>query len=164
MTYAQMAEKYRSGTLTWEEAQSFVNEHDLGIWRFRGVIPMSETTPFTDEDISKELLCFANDLADDLTSYWAKKRKTFADVHGKARKRIKLERNRLKKRLLAYADVFNEYCGKPVLCVRARQGGNNRPYYPIDTSHPRYLTDIDSYFDDTYCSIFYDFTKEEETK
>lgn len=77
-------------------------------------------------------------------------------VHGKDKNKIKLEWKHIEKAYRKEYDTFNKYCGKDVLYVHARQGGGNRPYYPIDTKHPRYLEDLDDAFDCTYCDIYYD--------
>ena len=75
------------------------------------------------------------------------------------RNTIKLENKKDEERIRTNMNMFNSYVGKDILYVHARQGGGNRPYYPIDTKHPMYLSDCDDYFDDTYCDIYYDLTK-----
>ena len=83
----------------------------------------------------------------------------FSKVHGKDRKEIKRLWKELRKSFTATFEMWNRYAGKDVLCVHARQGGGNRPDYPIDVKHPMYLADIDDPWDSTYCDIYYDLSK-----
>lgn len=83
----------------------------------------------------------------------------FSKVHGKDRKEIKRHWKKIRKSFIATVEMWNRYAGKDVLCVHARQGGNNRADYPIDTEHPMYLADIDDPWDSTYCDIYYDLSK-----
>lgn len=83
----------------------------------------------------------------------------FSKVHGKTRKHIKFAWKKIVKAYHAQYDMWNEYVGKNVLYVHARQGGGNRPWYPIDTKHPMYLNDVDDAWDCTYCDIYYDLDK-----
>jgi len=161
MTYQQFLEKYRAHCMTDEDAIGFLNEHGIEFARFRGTFPMNGQTPFTDEEIMLILNDYLECRANIYTPFGKRERK-FSDLHGKRRKEAKRYRNRLKRRLIAFASVWNKYCGKNVLCVRSRQGGNNREWYPIDTKHPRYIEDVDDWFDDTYCYAFYDFKEKGE--
>lgn len=81
-------------------------------------------------------------------------------VNRKDRKIIKLKNKEDEKRIKTNITMFNSYVGKNVLYVHARQGGNNRTYYPIDTKHPMYLSDCDDLWDDTYCDIYYNLENE----
>lgn len=83
----------------------------------------------------------------------------FSKVHGKDRKHIKYKWKVITKKFTAQFDMWNRYVGKNVLYVHARQGGDNRLYYPIDIKHPMYLDDIDDAWDSTYCDIYYDLDK-----
>lgn len=83
----------------------------------------------------------------------------WSKVNRSDRNTIKLKNKKDEERIIKNMNMFNSYVGKDVLYVHARQGGDNRPYYPIDTMHPMYLSDCDDYWDDTYCDIYYDLTK-----
>ncbi len=83
----------------------------------------------------------------------------WSKVNRKNRNIIKLKNREDEKRIRTNFEMFNSYVGKDVLYVHARQGGGNRLYYPIDTTHPMYLSDCDDYYDSTYCDIYYDLTK-----
>lgn len=83
----------------------------------------------------------------------------WSKVNRKDRNIIKLVNREDEKRIRTNFKMFNSYIGKDVLYVHARQGGGNRDYYPIDTSHPMYLSDCDDWWDSTYCDIYYDLTK-----
>ena len=86
----------------------------------------------------------------------------WSKVRRKDRNAIKLRNRKDDKRILTNLNMFNSYCGKDVLYVHARQGGGNRSWGPIDTTHPMYLSDCDDYWDSTYCDIYYDLTKSKE--
>lgn len=86
----------------------------------------------------------------------------WSKVNRKDRNAIKLKNKEDEKRIRTNFEMFNSYVGKNVLYVHTRQGGGNRPYYPIDTKHPMYLSDCDDYWDSTYCDIYYDLTKGKE--
>ena len=86
----------------------------------------------------------------------------YSKLNRKVRNAIKLRNRKDDKRILANLGMFNSYCGKDVLYVHARQGGGNRSWCPIDTTHPMYLSDCDDYWDSTYCDIYYDLTKSKE--
>lgn len=83
----------------------------------------------------------------------------FTKVHGEDRKHIKFIWKKIEAAYTNQYEMFNKYVGKNVLYVHARQGGNNRDWYPIDTKHPMYLDDVDDAFDNTYCDIYYDLDK-----
>lgn len=83
----------------------------------------------------------------------------FSKVHGKDRNHIKYEWKKIEKAFRSQYEMFNSFVGKNVLMVHARQGGGNRPWYPIDTKHPMYICDIDDAWDSTYCDIYYDLDK-----
>ena len=83
----------------------------------------------------------------------------FSKIHGKDRKFLKYKFKKIEKAYREQYEMFNSFVGKDVLMVHARQGGWNRPYYPIDTTHPMYLCDVDDAWDCTYCDIYYDLTK-----
>lgn len=85
----------------------------------------------------------------------------WSKVRRKDRNAIKLQNRYDEKRIRTNMNMFNSYVGKDVLYVHARQGGGNREYYPIDTTHPMYLSDCDDWYDSTYCDIYYDLSKGE---
>ena len=159
MTYQDFLDEYRGSCITYDEAIAFLNEHGIDFPRLRNAFPMNDETPYTDDEIVQNL----NDYLDykaAIDTPVGKKERKFSDLHGKKRKEVKRYRNQIRKRLIAFASIWEKHCGKNVLCVRSRQGGNNRGYYPIDTNHPRYMEDVDDWFDDTYCYAFYDFKEE----
>lgn len=86
----------------------------------------------------------------------------YSKLRRKDRNAIKLRNRKDDKRIITNLNMFNSYCGKDVLYVHARQGGGNRGWCPIDTTHPMYLSDCDDYWDSTYCDIYYDLTKSKE--
>ena len=83
----------------------------------------------------------------------------FSKVNDRDKKHIEDRWKMIEERYTSQFTMFNKYCGKDVLYVHARQGGGNRPDYPINTNHPMYLGDVDDAFDKTYCDIYYDLSK-----
>lgn len=156
MTYQQFLDKDRVAESSEDEKIAFLNEHGIEFSRFRDAWPMNDQTPCTDEEIVL-LLNEYLDLRAAMDTPNGKKERKFSDLHGKKRKEVKRYRNQMRKHLVAFASIWDRHCGKSVICVYSRQGGNNRKWYPIDTKHPRYIEDVDDWFDDTYCYAFYDF-------
>ena len=80
-------------------------------------------------------------------------------LHGKKKKRARLEEKHITKRYIENAEVFNRYVGQDVLYVHARIGSNNRLYYANEwkliKTHPLYLADVDDWVDPTYCDIYF---------
>ena len=168
-----------------EDLENILNELHIDIRRLRGLRLMKDQEPTDqkdiDETIREEKIRYAKDwLQQHDDSGWSswkadKKHPAFiygkdeegnwevvdidiSKVHGKDKRKIKLEWKHIKRNYTKEYLTFNKYCGQDVLYVHARQGGGNRSYYPIDTQHPRYLEDLDDAFDCTYCDIYYDLT------
>lgn len=82
----------------------------------------------------------------------------FSKVHGKNRKILKFKFKQIEKAVKTQFNLFNKYVGKNVLYIHARQGGYNRQWCGTNklAQHPLYLGDIDDYYDDTYCDIYFD--------
>lgn len=161
MEKEEFIKKLKSGELTDEELFVFLDSIGIDLPRLRGAYFLDEIKDFETllgHSIAEEISTYADYQASFYDHFWNKP-KTFADMHGKKRKHIKLLSKQYRKRLENFADKVDKYFGKPILCLYARQGGDNRKLYPIDSTHPRYLFDIDAYFDNTYCYIFYDFSK-----
>lgn len=156
MTYQQFLEKHRLENNSEDDEIAFLEEHDIEFPRLHNVFPMNDETPYTDDEIIQHLNNYL-DYKAAMDTPIGRKRRKFSDLHGKKRKKVKRYRNQMKKRLITFASVWNKYYGKNVLCVRSRQGGANRELFPIDTKHPRYIEDVDDWFDNTYCYAFYKF-------
>ena len=166
-----------------ENLEGILNDLNIEIKRLRGLRLMKFQTPTGQEEIDKEIkeaqVRYAKDWIQQHCDWtwcsWKADRKhpsfvygkdeegnrivvdvDITKIHGKDKKKIKLEWKHIKRNYQNQFDMFNKYCGKDVLYVHTRQGGGNRSAYPIDTQHPRYLEDIDDCFDCTYCDIYYD--------
>lgn len=169
-----------------EDLGDILGDNNIEIARLRGLRLMKNEKPVSDEKlkemIADEQTAYAinwikqrNDWcwSSSRDRYWHKsfiygKDKNgydevigvdFTKVHGKLRKHIKFAWKKIVKAYTAQYEMFNKYAGKNVLYVHARQGGGNRPWYPIDTKHPMYLSDVDDAWDSTYCDIYYDLDK-----
>lgn len=169
-----------------EKYQKILDDNQIKIARLRGLRLMKEEELITDEDIQKRISEEKTDYAVDWLRQhcdwcWSstkadKRHKSFvygkdengertvigvdfSKVHGKDRKHIKHHWKMIRKAFTDQYEMWNRYVGKNVLYVHARQGGGNRSWYPIDTSHPMYLEDIDDAWDKTYCDIYYDLEK-----
>lgn len=168
-----------------EELEHLLTENNIEIGRLRGLRLMKDEEIVTDEMIKEYTTAgweyyaiqWLQMRSEDTwySSKADKKHKAFiykkdesgakhiagidlSKVHGKDRKRLKYAWKHEYKFLKKIYDMFNSYVGKNVLFVHARQGGGNREFYPIDTRHPMYLSDVDS-GDGTYCDIYYDLDK-----
>lgn len=79
-------------------------------------------------------------------------------LNRKQRNRIKLALKRSEKRIRAYYEMRNRYCGREdVFVVHARIGGNNWFDWKADQlvgKQPWFLEKVDDYFDRTYCDIY----------
>jgi len=53
-------------------------------------------------------------------------------------------------------ETFNKYVGRnDILCIHARIGGSNWPYYKDQViNQPWFIEKIDDGFDETYCDIY----------
>lgn len=80
-------------------------------------------------------------------------------LHGKKKKRARLEEKHITKRYRECMELFNRYVGQDILYVHARIGGGNRLYYTsywkLIKTHPLYLADVDDCVDPTYCDIYF---------
>lgn len=166
-----------------EELQHLLGENGIVIDRLRGLRLMKDEQIITEEDFKERIendkleilvnwlqqhsdTCWSSDHAnDDHEAFiWDEKHEQvigydFNKVHGADRAAIKYRWEKNEKAVRKQFDMFNEFVGKNVLYVHARQGGGNRKSYPIDTTHPMYLCDVDDAFDSTYCDIYYDLDK-----
>ena len=84
-------------------------------------------------------------------------------LHGKKRKQLKYMLKQYTKAFWTQMNMFNSYCGKDVLYVHARIGGNNWNYFKCDyiTQYPQYLNRCDDFYDSTYCDIYFDLSEVE---
>ena len=82
-------------------------------------------------------------------------------LHGKKRKFLKYLLKQYEKAFWKQMNMFNSFCGKDVLYVHARIGGNNWDYFKCDyiTKYPQYLDRCDDYWDCTYCDIYFDLSE-----
>jgi len=168
-----------------EELEHFLKENDIEIKRLRGIRLMSQETLVSEKNIieliEKDKRNYLTNWLQQHNDCWWSSRKSlkkhkafiygnkhgkkeiigydFSKVHGKDRKHIKFAWKKIEKRYRSQFEMFNQFVGKNVMMVHARQGGGNRPWYPIDTNHPMYLCDVDDAFDNTYCDIYYDLDK-----
>lgn len=82
-------------------------------------------------------------------------------VHGKLKKRLKLQFKHTKKKLDLQYDLFNQFVGKKVLYVCTRLGNYNwcrsyRDEYLKMIHHPKFLGMAEDTFDCTYCEFYFD--------
>lgn len=169
------------------ELKHYLTDNNIDIARLRGLRLMKDEEPCDVSDNIKEdkLAAAVNWLKQHSETVWDswkddKRHKSFiygydkelekrtivaidfSKVHGKDRKHIKFAWKKIERAYAKQYELFNSMCGKNVLYVHARQGGGNRPYYPIDTKHPMYIADVDDAWDSTYCDIYYDLNKSKE--
>ena len=81
----------------------------------------------------------------------------WARIHGKKRKILKFEIQKLKKKTLNQYNAWNKYAGRDdILYIHARIGGNNWNYYdgPELARQPWFIEKVDDYYDGTYCDIY----------
>ena len=137
---------------------SILNDIDVDIVRLRGLELMEFNKQISEEEIKEEIEAAKKSAAE----RWLKQHcwtgfSTWKN-HGKDRKILKFKFKQLEKAIRSQYNLFNDYCGKKVLYVHARQGGRNRNYCGMNdiSKHPLYLGDVDDSFDNTYCDIYFD--------
>lgn len=159
----------------------YLVDNDIFIVRLRATMLMKDQKPISINKMNEMMLAYINEnVCSYLTKYPfyhnrkhkalsymrdehgrldAVKKVYLNKLHGKKKKDVKWIIKQTKEKFLKQFELWNSMCGKNVLYVCARQGGLNRIYYPIDTTHPMYLADVDDAYDRTYCDIYYDLTK-----
>ena len=165
------------------ELEHYLTDNNIEISRLRGLRLMKDEQPVSDESleemIKEDQLQYAiNWLQQRCDWCWSSSKQynnhksftwkkdeegddyhvvavDFSKVHGKNRKHIKFKWKKIAKAYHKQYDMWNEFAGKNILYVHARQGGGNRSSFPIDTTHPMYLCDVDDAWDSTYCDIYY---------
>ena len=160
---------------------SILNDIDVDIVRLRGLELMEFNKRISEEEIKEEIEAAKKSAAERWLnqhcwtgfSTWKNHYRPkaliynsedevvgydFKKIHGKDRKILKFKFKQLEKAIHSQYNLFNDYCGKKVLYVHARQGGCNRNYCGMNeiSKHPLYLEDVDDSFDNTYCDIYFD--------
>lgn len=158
--------------------EKIAEEHNIKVNRVRGYRLMKDEEPITKEEINEQI--------EDILIYWleyeSKATHIFGfttyqgyeddkryikkvgnksiilweNIHGKLRKKLKFAKKNITKRVNTQWNLWNNYCGKDVLYIHAKQGSTNWS----DTTHESYahdewyLNSCDDAFDSCYCDIY----------
>ncbi len=140
---------------------------DIHVPRLRGLRLMKDEAPLSLEEIKEEaeryvaLDMYFNWDRFKRHKYWGEDKEgcyiIWNKLHGKARKRVKFDVKKARRRYEEQYGIWNGYCGRDdVLYIHSRLGGSNWDYYDGDelTKQPWFLCKVDDAFDSTYCDIY----------